>query len=717
MKLTIGMAHFSDWEGLHSTVQSLAIHHALTDVELIVVDNSPNTEAGRMVARLVETWKWRGASAKYVPLADAVGTSVPRDRIFREATGDIVLVMDCHVLLPAGAIGRLRTWYEQHPDSGDIVSGPMYYDSLRDWSTHFDERWRSEMWGTWGQAWRCRCGGGTFAAFDKMLGETSFLTLSSPQRDITVCPACGGELPRIPWPGHEPKMVAEGYYRLGQDINEPAFEIPGHGLGLFSCRREAWQGFHLDARGFGGEELWIHDKFRKAGSRAICLPFLRWVHRFGRTHRLEYPLSRYGKVRNYVLEFQQTGRALDPIYEHFVSLDTRGMPLAFHLVAEHGVDPATLKGKTEEQMQVIHRERKLSEATWKHLLADPVKHEQFVDPSAAPIEVRSNHAQPSPNSTLDTIYDWCRSVKRDLDEHLPKIRELASQCRHVTAIVKRREWDVAVLAARPETYVSHSAENDTLIKTLHEAVRLDQNIESAIESTGGQSRPPTHTYTTHASNLDDLSGVEIEDTDMLILDTIHSADRVQLELERHAPRVRHWVLVRGTGAFGLKAESGGGPGLEQGIGTFIAAHKEWRRVWFTANQYGMTLLSRDPSERSIDQGPGTELHKILSSLGINPSAACDCRAKARQMDVWGPVGCRENRETIVGWMRAGHERWGWKDKLAAAAKAVTTGLVFVLDWSDPFPSLVDESIHRAEEIELSAPIQHSLSDTAEVTAI
>lgn len=683
MKLTIGMAHHSDWEGLHSTIQSLAIHHHLKDsAELVVVDNTPDSHAGGMVKNLVGTWP----KGKYVPLPESIGTSVPRDRIFREATGDFVLVMDCHVLLPVGAIGSLLSWFERNPGSPDIVTGPLFYDSLDNWSTHFDEQWRSEMWGTWGQSWRCLCGE-TFSVINKLLGWVHYLTMSSPQREIVQCEACHRPFPEVlPWPGHEEIMTAKGYYRIGQSVTEPAFEIPGQGLGLFACRRGAWVGFHPDARGFGGEELWVHDKFRKAGGKAICLPALRWNHRFGRTHNLQYPLSRYGKVRNYVLEFLQTGLSLDPIYKHFISLDlpNDGMPLAYHLVAEHGANPEDVKDKSEEELAKLHASYKLTKEVWEYLLADPVKHERMPGQALPVVQ-----AQSGTGPTIDEIYSQVKSVPRDLNEHFPWIRDTVSKVAHVTAIVKRCEWDAAVLAGRPEVYISHNSEFTNLQQLLHQAVKSAQS----------NGRPKTKEYTTHQKTLEELPSVEIEPTDLLILDTVHSADRVQLELQKHATKVRRWILVRGTAAFGLKAESGGGPGLEQGIGEFIATHKQWKRVWFAGQQYGMTLLGCDPNERSIDLGPGTELHKILESIGINPSVACDCRAKTRQMDVWGPQGCRENKLTIVQWMREGLPRWGWTSKLKAAALAVTTGLAFVLDWDDPFPSMIEEAIRRSEAVE------------------
>ena len=56
-----------------------------------------------------------------------------------------------------------------------------------------------------------------------------------------------------------------------------------------------------------GEECYIHEKYRQAGRKTICLPFLKWVHRFDRAEKVKYPLSDSSKVKNYLLEFLELG--------------------------------------------------------------------------------------------------------------------------------------------------------------------------------------------------------------------------------------------------------------------------------------------------------------------------------------------------------------------------------------------------------------------------
>lgn len=193
----------------------------------------------------------------YILAKDVVGTAAPRDLVFREAKGDAVLCCDSHVLFLPGSIARLKKFYEDHPDCNDLLQGPLVYDDGKSSSTHFHPSWRAQMWGTWD---------------------------SDPR---------------------------------GQDPDSEPFEIPMQGLGVFSCRKSAWLGFNPRFRGFGGEEGYIHEKFRLAGRRCLCLPSLRWMHRFSRPSGVPFPLTVEDKLRNYVIGHAELGLDLKPVLNHF----------------------------------------------------------------------------------------------------------------------------------------------------------------------------------------------------------------------------------------------------------------------------------------------------------------------------------------------------------------------------------------------------------------
>jgi len=296
MKLTIGMAHFDDFDGVYFSIQALRMYHELDDVEIIVVDNSPDSNHGKSVKSLMN---WI-PNSKYIEMKESTGTTQTRQRVFTEASGDAVLCMDCHVLLDKDAILKLVEFYKSNPETKNLYSGPMLYDNLKNLTTHFNLYWRSEMWGTWGSAYKCSCG----KLYSKNNeGQACTMELNPKTIENNIC-ACG-----------EPLTFS---YELGTNPNDEPFEIPAQGLGLFTCMKHAWLGFNSEMRGFGGEEGYIHEKFRQAGHKVVCLPFLRWLHRFGRPDGVKYPLTRHNKVRNYVLGFSELRLNLEPVKQHFV---------------------------------------------------------------------------------------------------------------------------------------------------------------------------------------------------------------------------------------------------------------------------------------------------------------------------------------------------------------------------------------------------------------
>jgi Glycosyl transferase family 2/LicD family len=256
-KLTIGMATYDDYDGVYFSVQAIRMFHpeALDDVEFLVIDNNPE---GRCAAALKDLDKWI-PNYRYVPKNHLSSTAI-RNCVFEEAAGDIVLCMDCHVLLAPGALQKLLDYSDANPDSKDLLQGPLIYDDLTNISTHFEPEWRNGMFGTWATA---------------------------PE---------------------------------GVDPDGAPFDIPMQGLGLFVCRRSAWPGFNPAFRGFGGEEGYIHEKFRQRGARVLCLPFLRWLHRFPRPLGVPYPIQWDDRIRNYHVGFREVGWDTAPIVEHFTEL-------------------------------------------------------------------------------------------------------------------------------------------------------------------------------------------------------------------------------------------------------------------------------------------------------------------------------------------------------------------------------------------------------------
>jgi hypothetical protein len=92
------------------------------------------------------------------------------------------------------------------------------------------------------------------------------------------------------------------------------------GMGLFACRRAAWPGFNDAFRGFGGEAGYIHEKFRQAGARTLCLPYLRWMHRFNRPTGIPHRNMIEDRIWNCLIGFDELGLPTAEMEAHFRAL-------------------------------------------------------------------------------------------------------------------------------------------------------------------------------------------------------------------------------------------------------------------------------------------------------------------------------------------------------------------------------------------------------------
>lgn len=64
---------------------------------------------------------------------------------------------------------------------------------------------------------------------------------------------------------------------------------------------------------------------------------------------------------------------------------------------------------------------------------------------------------------------------------------------------------------------------------------------------------------------------------------------------------------------------------------------------------------------------------------------------ARQMDEWGPAGCREHKEEILAHLRKAYSKTDWATVLKAGMIALAQGLPLTIE------GLVDLAIERAEK--------------------
>jgi hypothetical protein len=116
-----------------------------------------------------------------------------------------------------------------------------------------------------------------------------------------------------------------------------------------------------------------------------------------------------------------------------------------------------------------------------------------------------------------------------------------------------------------------------------------------------------------------------------------------------------------------------------------------------ARTNGVPPRPPDPAAPPPEYGPGAELEAITSRVGL--SSCVGCRGWVAWMNQIGPAGCRlpENRDLILDRLRRQWAKVGRARRAAAVVRAgLATTLPFRVNWSDPFPDVLNLAISRAE---------------------
>ncbi|MFH0982036.1 MAG: hypothetical protein V2A79_10900 [Planctomycetota bacterium] len=246
------------------------------------------------------------------------------------------------------------------------------------------------------------------------------------------------------------------------------------------------------------------------------------------------------------------------------------LPQGFTLVAREVYDalpkPWYLMGYCPESGNYVYQDYYFSNEARKHGFKSYVDH----DVSKLIYHVGPKNYSWRDVVTLDNLYlDMCGG-RSDIAAHGPALKRLASDVRHVTEFGTRGgNSTLALLAGRP--------------KILHtwdiEPCPTQRVLEEICDGT----------------NLRFMRGntlaCDIEPTDLLFIDTLHTNGQLSAELERHGGKVGRYIVLHDTVAFGETGEDGG-PGLNGAVEGWLEKHPEWKLETRDTRQHGLTVLER-----------------------------------------------------------------------------------------------------------------------------
>jgi len=186
-------------------------------------------------------------------------------------------------------------------------------------------------------------------------------------------------------------------------------------------------------------------------------------------------------------------------------------------------------------------------------------------------------------------YQMLCEFPSDIYEHLPTLKKYSEQCNTITEFGVRyacATW--AFIEASPKKLLCYDINYD-FFKPSEEIINEVCNLKNID----------------FKFILGDSLKVDIENTDLLFIDTLHTYNQLYLELNKHAENVNKWIILHDTISFGdrdeaiyehasniIKTETTKKVGLVQAVNDFLLNNSDWFIKEVYENNNGLTILER-----------------------------------------------------------------------------------------------------------------------------
>lgn len=186
--------------------------------------------------------------------------------------------------------------------------------------------------------------------------------------------------------------------------------------------------------------------------------------------------------------------------------------------------------------------------------------------------------------TIQEKYEQLCLQSSDINLLLPYLYKYSRGFDHITEFGIRQGVSThAFMMSRPKTIRSYDIARYSEIDSIEELAKINGIDFKLI--------------------LENIWKTEIEETDVLLIDSYHVAGACAIELELHSPKVKHRILFHDV-APGTFWEVGETPydgiehmgldprGLKYAIEPFMTVHPEWKEIFRTDINNGLLVLER-----------------------------------------------------------------------------------------------------------------------------
>lgn len=178
----------------------------------------------------------------------------------------------------------------------------------------------------------------------------------------------------------------------------------------------------------------------------------------------------------------------------------------------------------------------------------------------------------------------------DIYEHLPTLKSYSEKYNHITEMgVRWGSSTIAFLAGNTSKLISYDIQ---ITNEINHIINLSKTID-----------------TDFIFNKQDTLSIDIETTDVLFIDTLHTYNQLYSELTKHSEKVKHHILLHDTISFREKDEvlynhasnlvknmSNTKKGLYAAVIDFISTNDDWYIEKEYDNNNGLMVLSRNSNK-------------------------------------------------------------------------------------------------------------------------
>jgi len=164
----------------------------------------------------------------------------------------------------------------------------------------------------------------------------------------------------------------------------------------------------------------------------------------------------------------------------------------------------------------------------------------------------------------------------DIIEHLPVLTAIGNKCKHITELGVRTGHSTRAFLKTNAILRSYDIEKDAYVEKLFLTYQKQNKDVKYI--------------------IGDSTKIDIEQTDLLFIDTQHTYLQLKTELLKHCSSVKKYIILHDTYTYGMKDEVTSShtdkQGLLPAIIEFLIENPAWKFKEFKTNNNGLTILEK-----------------------------------------------------------------------------------------------------------------------------